>query len=245
MLGFLVVLFFIIAILYSSVGFGGGSSYIALLSLSELSSENLRILALVCNLMVVSLNVLIAWRCKRISWRPTILLCIFSIPMAFLGGQIHLPTTIFKKILGIALILAASSLFFEAKLKATQPRKAPRIIFLGFGMFIGFISGITGIGGGVFLSPLLYLFRPLADLYIPGLCSVFIWVNSLAGIIGMQQSGILQNLNLEHQYLWLFPSVLFGAILGNRLQNLLFSKHTIRKATAVLLSIAACRLLFF
>lgn len=246
-------IFFLIAILYASVGFGGGSSYIALLSMGDLPIWDLRILALSCNLMVVSLNIVLAQRKRRIAWPAALVLCAVSVPMAFWGAQIHLPTMLFKKILALGLLLAAISLVYEARLRKhrLQSRGKPaktKGILLGSGMLIGLVSGITGIGGGVFLSPLLYLLAPIADVYIPSLCSLFIWANSLSGLIGMFKQSLNTTSNpwysiYASEYLWLFPAVLLGAMLGNRVQNLLFSKHAIRRATAILLAVAAIRLL--
>lgn len=241
-----IILFFLIASLYASVGFGGGSSYIALLSLNNLPVNNLRALALACNLTVVSLNVAIAWHKKHISWINALLISACSIPFTFLGAQIQLPMVIFTKILGITLILSALALFFETRIKkspqpiSTKIKQKSKIIFLIFGMFIGFLAGLTGIGGGIFLSPLLYLYRPIADLYIPSLCSIYIWINSLVGLAtSMRTNGF----TIEKSYLWLLLSVLLGAIVGNFLKNLLFSQKFIRNATAILLIVAAVRLL--
>ena len=180
------ILFLITAILYSSVGFGGGSTYLALLLIWEIPYYIFPILALICNIIVVTGNSINYVSSGNLNLKILIPYLIGSIPFAFVGGSINLDKDIFEIILFIVLSLASillliSSNFYETNFKI---RIIPKYISILIGSTLGLVSGIIGIGGGIFLSPILFLIKAGYPRQIVTSASLFILINSIFGVLG-------------------------------------------------------------
>ena len=239
----LVILFFSVALLYASVGFGGGSSYLALLALSSIAFTEMRAIALFCNIVVVGSNFFLFYREKIIDFKKIIPLVILSIPMAYLGGFLKISQTLFFILLGFTLLFAAITMWFSKNIvfeneTSSEPNLKKNLIYGGF---IGFISGMVGIGGGIFLAPLLHLSNWDTPKKIAATSSVFILVNSLAGI-----GGQLSNPNFTVNWyltLLLLIAVFIGGQIGNRLSSKFLSPILLKKATAILIAFVSIRIL--
>lgn len=239
-----IVLFFVVAILYSSVGFGGGSSYLAILALSGIAFTQMRAIALLCNIIVVLGNVFLYNKNNGIDWQKTFPIVLFSVPFAYLGGYLKISQQFFFILLGITLFIASLTMWFSNKIKTSKdsvekinnPKNAVT------GSFIGFISGMVGIGGGIFLAPLLHLTQWDTSKKIAATASVFILVNSLAGLFG-QFSQNAFDLNWELTLL-LLSVVFIGGQIGSKLSNKLLTPIQLKKATALLIAFVSIRILF-
>lgn len=185
----LTLLLFLAAILYSSVGHAGASGYLAVMSLFGIAPEVMKPTALVLNIAVATLATYKFYRAGFFQWRLFWPFAVCSIPLAYLGGSIDLPTIYYKPLLGCVLLLAATRLLFGKRDYSEVDGPAlPIPMALGLGGFIGFLSGLTGVGGGIFLSPLL-LFSGWASIrQASGVTAAFILVNSIAGLLGNFQS---------------------------------------------------------
>ena len=241
----IVILFFLIAILYASVGFGGGSSYLAVLALTALPFTQIRIIALLCNIVVVSGGTYIYIKSKLFDWKKIIPLVAASIPMALLGGYLKISQTFFFILLGITLFFAAilmwTSKFIHNKGNDDKINNS-LIKDTSFGGLIGFISGMVGIGGGVFLAPLLHLSKWDVPKKIAATSSFFILVNSIAGLIGQYFS---PNFSFEPKItLLLMCTVLIGGQIGSRISVKLISPKKLKKATSILIVFVAIRILW-
>lgn len=239
----LALFFFLIAIFYSSVGFGGGSSYLALLVLAGIDLYVLRSTALMCNIIVVSGGTYIFYQQGYLNIKRTLPIIIASIPMAFIGGYLPLSASIIFIILGFALLLAAILLWVQPSSSSENSDKAVRSSAAGIaiGGGIGFLSGVVGIGGGIFLSPVLNIIKWSRPKSIAAIASFFILVNSIAGLVG-QWAQHPPYLDLE----WSWPlllAVFFGGQIGSRLAVQKFSNTTIKRTTAVLVLIASLKIL--
>lgn len=241
----LIIFFFIIAFIYSSVGFGGGSSYLALLALYAFPYQELRLIALVCNIIVVTGGTIIFIIHKEINWRKVLPLVIISIPLSYLGATLKLSENTFFVLLGVTLILSAVLLWINKKIETNQVTKndlkSNIFVNMGLGGAIGFLSGMVGIGGGIFLSPLLNLYRWDTAKKIAATASVFILVNSISGIAGQLKS-FPKSLDITVITL-LCVSVFIGGQLGSRISAVKFNHLVIRRMTAVLVFAAGVEVL--
>ncbi len=239
----IISLFFLIAILYSSVGFGGGSSYLAVLSITGLAFTQIRSTALLCNIVVVSSNVILFISRKEYEWKKVIPLVLFSIPMAFIGGYLKISQTFFFILLGITLLFAAISMWLSKRLKAHQNQhKTTSFLKNGsYGGIIGFISGLVGIGGGIFLAPLLHLSNWDTSKRIAATASFFILVNSISGLIGQYTN---PNFTIDRNLTSvLLVTVLIGGQIGSRMSNTFLNPIQLKKATAILIAFVSIRIL--
>lgn len=239
----LLVLFFGIAALYSSVGFGGGSSYIAVLTLFGFAFSPMRATALLCNIMVVSGNVYVFYKEGAYRWKKVLPLVLFSAPLAFLGGYLKISEVFFFALLGITLLIAALSMWISNSIQPKEDSSSyPMVRNAGYGGFIGFISGMVGIGGGIFLAPLLHLTYWDTPKRIAATASFFILINSLAGLIGQ---GFNPQFSLDgYLTALLLVSVFLGGQFGARFSNALFSALQLKKATAILVAFVGLRILW-
>lgn len=236
---FIISLFFIIALLYSSVGFGGGSSYLAVLALTGIVYTQIRSTALLCNIIVVSGNVFLYVQQKQYNWRKVIPLVVFSIPLAFIGGFLKISETFFFVLLGITLLFAAITMWLSKKITASKEINIQKNA--AYGGVIGFISGMVGIGGGIFLAPLLHLTNWDSPKKIAATASFFILVNSISGLIGQYTNPTFTiDWNLTSI---LLVTVLIGGQIGSRLSNKLFTPIQLKKATAILIAFVSIRIL--
>ena len=237
------ILFFVTAILYSSVGFGGGSTYLALLLIWEVPYYIFPIIALICNIIVVSGNSINYIRAKNHNLRLLIPFLIGSIPMAFIGGTLIIQKEIFEILLFVVLSLAGILLLMNNKSyddSKLEIRKLHFLVSLIIGSILGFISGVVGIGGGIFLSPILFLFKADIPKNIVTTASLFILVNSVSGILGQLTKEIVLN---EIKFYWpLFLSVLIGGLFGNYLNLKIFSNRFLAVITSLLVIFVAFRM---
>jgi uncharacterized membrane protein YfcA len=185
-------LFFFIALFYSSIGFGGGSSYLALLSIVLTNFFEIRTLVLILNIAVVSIGTSMYIRQKVFNWQVFWPFILLSIPLAFLGARLRLSETTFFIVLGSALILSAIAMILQTVYKKRVTNELTLSKRLSLGGAIGFLSGLVGIGGGIFLSPTLNLMGWKNARLIAALASIFILMNSLAGITGLLVAGTFQ-----------------------------------------------------
>ncbi len=241
----LLFFFVIIAFIYSSVGFGGGSSYLALLALYALPFKEMRLIALLCNVIVVTGGVYIYVKNEQVNWKKIIPFVVLSVPMAYLGAIVRISQDTFFVILGCSLVIAAVLLWIKTSPAAVAELKEPKKnAFLkngALGGSIGFLSGMVGIGGGIFLSPVLNLMKWDMPKKIAATASVFILVNSLSGIAG-QLTGLPEDINYTRIVL-LCLAVLIGGQAGSRM-SVKFNPLIIRRMTAVLVFCAGVNVLF-
>lgn len=230
---------FLGATLYTSVGHAGASAYIALMALFGVATPIMRPTALALNILVASFTSFRYLRAGMFRWRTVWPFLIGSIPLAFLGGAIQVPGSYYRPIVAVVLFLGAARLLWPGELKANrEPRDPP--IWLGVlcGAGIGLLSGLTGTGGGIFLSPLLLFAGWAATKQSIGVASVFILANSVAGLLG--NVAVVKALPPT---LPLFAiAVILGALVGTTL-GIRFSSVVILKALGVVLVIAGLKLI--
>jgi len=199
------------AALYSSVGHGGASAYIALMALVGLAPEEIRPAALVLNVLVAGLGAFRFLRAGRFDWHIFWPFAITAIPAAFVAGRIDVPEEIFRPLLAFALAAAALRYLVWPQIDAVKPSVAPsKLVALAVGLALGALAGLTGIGGGVYLSPLLVFAGWSDPKKATGIAACFIVVNSIAGLAGRTSS-----LGLLPDYLpWLALAAIIGALIG-------------------------------
>ncbi len=235
--------FFITAILYSSVGFGGGSTYLALLLIWNLPYYIFPIIALICNIIVVSSNSFNYIRAGNYNFNLLIPFLLGSVPMAFIGGTLKLEKEIFEILLFFVLSVAGFLLLINNKTydqKIIEIKRLNTFISLSIGSILGFISGVVGIGGGIFLSPILFLLKADKPKVIATTSSVFILINSISGILGQMTKEIV--LNEIINYWILFLSVFIGGLIGNYLNLKIFSNRLLAFITSLLVIFVAIRM---
>jgi len=237
------ILFFVTAILYASVGFGGGSTYLALLFIWGIPYYIFPIIALSCNIIVVSGNCFNYIRAGNLNLKLLIPYLLGSIPMAFVGGTLLIDKKIFEILLFLVLSVAGLLLLINFKSyddKENNYRKIPVLISFLIGGTLGFVSGIVGIGGGIFLSPILFLLRAAKPAHIVTTASIFILINSISGIIGqLTKSGALNNIQ---NYWILLLIVLIGGQIGNFLNLKIFPTRILALITSGLVLFIAIRM---
>ena len=241
----LAILFFITSILYSSVGFGGGSTYLALLLIWGVPYSILPLLALSCNIIVVSGNCFNYIRSGNLNLKLLIPYLAGSIPLAFIGGSLPVDKQLFEILLFLVLLIAGIFLLLNFKSyddNEENYRKIPFIISIFIGGILGFVSGVVGIGGGIFLSPILFLIRAAKPKHIATAASVFILINSLSGIVGqLTKNWVL--IQIPHYWLLLL-TVLIGGQVGNFLNLKVFPARILALVTAMLVLFVAIRVAY-
>ena len=238
--------FFIIALVYSSVGFGGGSSYLALLALGvfSIAFPVIRSTALFCNIIVVTSGAIIFYKEGKLQFKDVWPYLITSVPAAYIGGFWPIKQHTFFVLLGITLMIVPFLLWFqlEPKDSANPPKiKERNSVKAIVGFAIGLLSGLVGIGGGIFLSPIVHFFRWSEARKISALASVFILVNSISGLAGQFYRGVP-----EMKLSFLLPllvAVFVGGQIGSRLGAKKFKAIYIKRITALLILIAGLNIL--
>ena len=233
----LLIFFAIIAFIYSSVGFGGGSSYLAILAMYAFPFKELRLIALLCNVIVVTGGIYIYLKNGQVTWKKILSMVLFSVPMAYLGAVVRISQDVFFVILGCSLVIASILLWIKTN-PATittikEPQKNGFIKNGAWGGAIGFLSGMVGIGGGIFLSPVLNLMKWDLPKKIAANASVFILGNSISRIAG--------HLNYSRIIL-LCVAVLIGGQAGSRM-SVRFNPVVVRRMTAILVFCAGIEVL--
>jgi len=244
-MGLLAILFLVTAILYSSVGFGGGSTYLALLLIWGTPYFVFPVIALSCNIIVVSGNCFNYIRAGNLNLKLLIPYLIGSIPLAYIGGSLPIEKKLFEILLFLVLAIAGILLLFNFKSyddREKSYRKIPILISIVIGGMLGFISGAVGIGGGIFLSPILFLIRAGRPKHIVTTASLFILINSVSGIIG--QLGKNDVLVEIPNYWHLLVAVLIGGQIGNFLNLKIFPVRILALLTASLVLFVAIRMSF-
>ena len=239
------IFFFITAILYSSVGFGGGSTYLALLLIWDIPYYIFPVIALVCNIIVVTGNSINYLKAGNHNIKLLVPFLIGSIPFAFLGGTLKIDKEIFEILLFLVLSIAGFLLLLNNKAYENKKiiiRKLNSIVSIIIGSILGFVSGVVGIGGGIFLSPILFLLKADNPKNIVTTASLFILVNSISGVFGqLTKENIFSELII---YLPLFLSVLIGGLLGNYINLKIFSNRVLALITSLLVIFVAMRMGF-
>ena len=237
------ILFFITAILYSSVGFGGGSTYLALLLIWDIPYFIFPVIALVCNIIVVSGNSINYSRAGNLNFRLLIPYLLGSVPFAFIGGTIIIKKELFEILLFLILSIAGISLLIQNKSYEEKKIKYfQSSVYLSFfiGSILGLISGIVGIGGGIFLSPILFLLKAAPPKQIVTTASFFILINSISGVLGqLTKDGVYEQIL---NYWLLFVVVFMGGQIGNFINLKIFSNRSLAIVTACLVIFVAIRM---
>ena len=237
------ILFFITAILYSSVGFGGGSTYLALLLIWDIPYTIFPVIALMCNIIVVSGNSFNYIRAGNHNFKLLIPFLLGSVPFAFFGGSLKIEKEMFEILLFFVLSVAGILLLINNKSYKNDNlliKKLNFIISFSIGSVLGLISGIVGIGGGIFLSPILFLLKAEKPKIIATTASLFILINSISGILGqLTKENVLIELS---DYIFLFLSVFIGGLLGNYLNLKIFTSRVLAIITSLLVIFISIRM---
>lgn len=231
---------FVVAVLYSSVGHGGASGYLAVMAFLAVAPEVTRPTALVLNLFVASIAAVQFYRAGYFSWRVFWPFAAASIPFAFIGGMIKLPTNVYKIVLGLVLLFAAFRLAWKFVSEGGEIREPKLWIALIIGAAIGLLSGLVGVGGGIFLTPVLLLMNWSETKTAAGNSALFIFVNSAAGLAGnYAQVSILP----ANAWTWILAAMA-GGLIGSLLGAKRFESITLRRVLATVLLFAAVKLIF-
>ncbi len=228
----------VVAFLYSSVGHAGASGYIAVMSLLSLAPEVIKPTALALNILVASIGTFQFWRAGYFSWRLFWPFALLAVPMAFVGGYLNLPAQVFKVVVGIILLYSAVRFLMPAPAER-EPKEPPRAVALASGGFIGLLAGLTGTGGGIFLTPLLLLAGWARVKTAAAVSALFILCNSVAGLAG--------NIGSTKQFptfaLVLVAAAAVGGTVGSYLGSRRFDPALIKRLLAVVLVIAGTKLI--
>ena len=237
------ILFFVTAILYASVGFGGGSTYLALLLIWGVPYHIFPVIALICNIFVVSGNSFNYIKAGNLNLKLLIPYLLGSIPLAFIGGSLEIDKNLFEIFLFIVLTIAGTLLLKNFKSydnNESTYRNIPILISILIGGILGFVSGVVGIGGGIFLSPILFLIKAAKPKHIVTAASLFILINSISGVIGQLTKNVV--LSDISNYWYLFLIVIIGGHIGNFISLKIFPTRLLALVTSGLVLLVAIRM---
>ncbi len=234
-------LFFFVALIYSSVGLGGGSSYAAIMAIFDVNYVLIPTTSLVLNVAVTSFGAANFWWGGHVNWRLIAPFLVSSIPMAYLGGSVALSKQGFYILLLFTLVTLAIRIYFFDTLRISLKLEgAQKVVFsVVLGGALGFIAGAVGIGGGIYLVPLIVMFSLGTEKEAAATGSIFIWVNSVAGIFSRMQRGAFS----MELILPLVAAVVAGGFLGSYMGSFRFSPRTIQKLMGIVLIAAIVFLL--
>jgi uncharacterized membrane protein YfcA len=237
----LAALIFVVALLYSTVGHAGASGYLAAMALFSISPLAMKPTALVLNILVAIIGTVRFYRAGFFSWPTFWPFVITSIPASFLGGALTLPVPIYKSIVGLVLLYSAVRLFFSARKGDDQTvTRVPLVAALVIGAAIGLLSGLTGVGGGIFLSPVLLLMHWARTKETSGVAVAFILVNSISGLLGHVSSLAL----VPREIMCFAPAAIIGGWIGTLLGTRVLPVAGIRRWLSVVLVLAGGKLLW-
>ncbi len=240
----IIIFFLVIAFVYASVGFGGGSSYLAILTLYAFPFQEMKLTALICNIIVVTGGTIIYVKNKQVDWKKVLPLALVSVPMAFLGATLKLKENTFFILLGCSLITAAVLLWIKYRYAKEEEVIAHKNNYIKDGLLggaIGLLSGMVGIGGGIFLSPVLNLMKWDTPKKIAATASLFILFNSISGIAG-QLSTLPKGIDYT-RIGFLCAAVFVGGQIGSRMGAVKFNQLVVRRVTAVVVFAAGVEVL--
>ena len=233
-------LLFLIAFLYASVGHGGASGYLALMAIYGIAPEVMKPNALLLNLFVSLTSFIQFYRGKHFILKIFLPLALASVPMAFVGGSIAVNAVLYKKILGVLLLVPVVRFLFFANTPVDKLKQPNTGLSLFIGAAIGFLSGLIGIGGGIILSPVLLFLKWTDQKQTAAISALFIFVNSLAGLAGQFTKGIQFNANMY----WYVAIAFTGGLCGAYFGALHFKQTILKNVLAVVLLLAVYKLLF-
>lgn len=231
----------IVAFLYSSVGHGGASGYLAVMAIVGIAPPLMKSSALIMNLAVSLFSFYGFYRAGFFKWKLFFPFAIASIPMAYLGGTMTLSDSIYKKILAVCILISIARLLYQFKQEETENSEVPIWAGLTAGGVIGLISGMIGIGGGIILSPLMLLMNWSKLKETAAVSALFIFVNSLSGLYGQIIKGGFQ---IPENLQWAILATIFGGLLGSYFGSQKFNLPTLRYLLAIGLVIASAKLIF-
>ena|SRR5450432_2158178 len=234
------VLLFVVAFLYASVGHGGASGYLALMAIFNIAPDVMKPTALLLNLFVSLTSFIQFYRGQHFKWKIFLPFAIASVPMAYFGGLVTLEGYIYKKILGILLLIPVVRFLFFANIPDSELKKSNIPLSLVIGAAIGFLSGVIGIGGGIILSPVLLLLKWTNQKQTAAISALFIFVNSISGLLGQLKKGIKFSPDMVTYVAIAFVAGILGAYFG----SLKFKQTILKNVLAVVLLLAAYKLLF-
>lgn len=232
----LALLFFIIAFIYSSVGLGGGSSYTALMAIFSINSLAIPMVSLSLNLFVTSIGSYNFIRNKHANIKLILPFLVSSIPMAYLGGSLNLPKEIFYWVLLISLIFVAARIYLwqSMSIQLNLEKNQKLIISLFMGSILGLIAGIVGIGGGVYLVPLIIILGLGTEKEAAACGAIFVWLNSASGLLSRLQYNSIDLTN----YVPIIIAVIIGGTLGSYMGSFKFSAKSMDKILGVIILVA-------
>jgi len=234
-------LMFSVAVLYSSVGYGGASGYLAVMALFSFAPETMKPLALSLNILVTSIATIKYYRANQFLWQLFWPFAVASVPFAFIGGGLKLPEDIYRDVVGFILLFAAYQLFKTSSRKEPPEYRKPSILLsLLIGAGIGLLSGLTGVGGGIFLSPLLVFLKWAEFRRISGIVAPFILINSISGLLGYWT--VVRT--LPEPTLFFALAVVAGSIFGSELGSRRLTSPFLKRLLALILIIAGVRFIF-
>ncbi len=234
------ILLFVVAFLYASVGHGGASGYLALMAIFSIAPEIMKPTALLLNLFVSLTSFIQFYRGQHFKWKIFLPFAIASIPMAYLGGRITLNGHIYKTVLGLFLLIPIARFLFFANIPDEKLKKSNIVLSLFIGAAIGFLSGLIGIGGGIILSPVLLLLKWTNQKQTAAISALFIFVNSVAGLVAQLQKGI----RFSHDMVAYVAIAFIAGLLGAYFGSLKFKQTILKYVLASVLMLAAYKLLF-
>jgi hypothetical protein len=234
-------LIFIAAALYAAVGHAGASGYLAAMALVGMAPMVMKPTALVLNILVAIIACFKYYRVGAFAWKLFIPLAVASIPFAYLGGILNLPTNIYKPVVGVILIYAAGYSLWTANISSTitTTTNPSLVILLVAGAILGFLSGLTGVGGGIFLSPLLLMFRWAPVKVISGVAAAFILVNSIAGLLGVATT----TTSLPDGILYWAVAAVIGGYIGAEFGSKRLGNPNIQRLLSLVLFVAGLKMI--
>ena len=236
----LIPLIFLAALLFSSVGHGGASAYLATFALVGMAPASMRPAALCLNVLVASIALYKFYKVRAFDWQLFWPIALTSVPAAFIGGQVTLPNPLYKALVGACLIYAAWTIFSQAnKADEIEVNPVAKPVLMALGAGLGFLAGVTGVGGGIFLSPILLFFAWAKTRVISGVAAAFILVNSISGLLGFLSKSPSLPAGLVY---WALAAVV-GGLIGAEYGSKRFANPTIRKLLAMVLVFAGSKML--